>query len=259
MFNYCKKYIYHWITNQRNKVLGKYLYSINNILYEALENKNNDFFTNGEKWLIDSLLLNNKSIVFDVGANIGDWSKLVNSKFREVNIHSFEPIPYVFQKLEENLVEIDNIKVNNFALGNTEGVINMNYYPSNSLFSSVFNHPLGQGKENIIQVNVVKGDYYCEFNNINEIHFLKIDVEGFESEVLFGFEKMLSERKIKMIQFEYGDLVLRSRFLLKDYFELLEKYNFSVGKLFPNYIKFTSYDYKMENFLTSNFVAVLKD
>lgn len=258
MLKKIKKYLYHWITYQRNNKIGKILNSLSTSIYEALENKNNDFHSNGEKWLIDSLDSNQALIIFDVGANVGDWSKLVHQKNQNAIIHSFEPIPAIYQKLTINTNSINQIRINNLGLGEVSGFIEMNYYPQNSIFSSFYNHPLGNNKENVTRVEVMTGDEYCELHKIEFIDFLKIDVEGFESKVLFGFEKMFSENRIRMIQFEYGDLVLKSGFLLKDFYEFFENKNYKIGKLFPNSIEFSNYSYKKENFLTSNFVVIME-
>ncbi|WP_339868361.1 FkbM family methyltransferase [uncultured Algoriphagus sp.] len=256
MLKRIKKSIYHWITNNRNNRIGKLLYSFSSTINEALENKNNDFNTNGEKWLIDSLDANQSLIVFDVGANIGDWTKLVHHKNCQAQIHSFEPIPTIFERLANNTKEIVQIKINNLALGEFSGIIQMNYYPQAPIFSSFYNHPLGKNMGKVTSVEVMTGDEYCQINHIEYIDFLKIDVEGFESKVLLGFDKMFSEQRIRMIQFEYGDLVLKTGFLLKDFYEFFEKNNYKVGKLFPRFIEFGDYNYKKENFLPSNFVAV---
>ncbi|PZX47648.1 FkbM family methyltransferase [Algoriphagus chordae] len=252
-----KKSIYHWITNHRKTRIGKLLYSFSSTINEALENKNNDFNTNGEKWLIDSLDANQPLIVFDVGANIGDWTKLVHHKNKYAQIHSFEPIPAIYERLAQNTQGIEEIKINNLALGEFSGVLEMNYYPQNPIFSSFYNHPLGKNKKNLTRVEVMTGDKYCELNQIEFIDFLKIDVEGFESKVLFGFERMFSEKRIKMIQFEYGDLVLKSNFLLRDFYGFFESRNYKVGKLYPGYVDFDGYSCKKENFIPSNFVCLI--
>jgi FkbM family methyltransferase len=251
-----KQSVYHWLSKQRPTSCGKRLLSINQSLFEALENKNNDFKTNGEKWLIDSLDSDKAIIVFDVGANIGDWSKMAYSKNKNAIIHSFEPVPAIFEKLAENTNGIDQISINNLALGEKEDVLQMNYYPSNSIFSSFYHHPMGKNQSNVVEVKVMSGDAYCQLHNVEFIDFLKIDVEGFESKVLFGFDRMFAEKRIGMVQFEYGDLVLKTGFLLRDFYEFFEKNNYKVGKLFPEFIEFGEYSYKKENFLPSNFVAI---
>ncbi|WP_026952172.1 FkbM family methyltransferase [Algoriphagus mannitolivorans] len=256
MGNSLKTFAFRWITKNRKGIVGKFLYSLVTKVIEALENKNNDHYSNGEKWIIDSLSSDDNLIVFDVGANIGKWSSLVSQRNFSAQIHAFEPIPFVYEKLKSNFSENVKIIVNNIGLGDSEGFLEMNYYPENTLFSSFYSHPMGNSHKRTVKVSLVTGDTYCQIYKINTIDFLKIDVEGFESNVLFGFEKMISEQRIRMIQFEYGPLVLESKFLLKDFFKFFQSYGYKVGKLYPNYIEFCEYNYKLENFIPSNFIAV---
>ena len=68
-----------------------------------------------------------------------------------------------------------------------------------------------------IKEMVIRGDDYCEKHEIDSINFLKIDTEGSEHLVLQGFDRMLTGKKIDVIQFEYGNINIESKFLLYDY------------------------------------------
>jgi len=198
------------------------------------------------------------NVVFDVGANVGNWSKKVIALNPQVKIHAFEPVPDTFKKLEQNTIQFQNMIRNRMALSDNRGNISFNFYPNSSYFSSVFNHDLGKEVEKI-EVEVISGDEYCQLNEINHIDFLKIDTEGFESKVLAGFEEMLKNRKINMVQFEYGPMAIDSKFLLCDFYEFFTSRGFKIGKIYPNWIDFNPYSKDMENFILSNFVALRND
>ena len=101
------------------------------------------------------------------------------------------------------------------------------------------------------------GDRYCEERGIETIDLLKIDVEGFEDRVLRGFSRMLGAGKVTAVQFEYGLANINTRFLLKDFHELLEGMGFVVGKVFPKYVDFRPYEIATdEDFKGPNFLAV---
>jgi len=225
-------------------------------LYFAFQNKNNDHATNGEFWLMRQInRIHSPKIVFDVGGNVGDWSLGAGSVFKNGVIWTFEPIPDVFRMLETNVVGKDFIRPFNLALSDKIGVLNFNYYPNANLFNSVYEHFKG-GVAVKTEVNCIDGDSFCMEHNINEIDFLKLDVEGSEHLVLKGFSHMLQNQKIKIIQFEYGIFSIESKFLLKDYFQLFSEYGYLVGKVYPNYVDFTEYNWSLENFLGANYVAV---
>ena len=57
---------------------------------------------------------------------------------------------------------------------------------------------------NFENVNVISLDIFCKNNNIKKIDLIKIDVEGFEKEVIEGGYKTIQDIKPKYIQIEYG-------------------------------------------------------
>ena len=80
-----------------------------------------------------------------------------------------------------------------------------------------------------------------------------------EELVLKGFSNALANGMIDVIQFEYGKVNILTRFLLRDIYEMLEGYGYTVGKLYPNYVEFRHYTLDDENFFGPNYVAILKD
>jgi Methyltransferase FkbM domain len=88
---------------------------------------------------------------------------------------------------------------------------------------------------------------------------LKVDVEGAEGAVLQGFKTALAERRIDVVQFEYGFQNIFSRFLLLDFYRLLEPHGYAVGKLYPDGVCFKSWEPKDEDFYGPNYVAVLTE
>lgn len=251
-----KKVLYRFITKSKDTFLGKVLRSASKTIIDALENKDNNHFTNGEFWLISALANSDVKTVFDVGANVGLWTNQFKRNHPTSKIYSFEPVPETFETLVKNTQNLEDVRLFNLALSDSNDHLEFNYYPNNSYFSSIYEDHLPGMKPVKKLVNAQKGDDFCEEFGIQTIDFLKIDTEGSEPKVLRGFQKMIELRKIKMIQFEYGDINIQSRYLLKDFYELLEKNGYSIGKIYPNYIDFSSYEKGKENFIIANFFAV---
>src|SRR5205085_591159 len=63
---------------------------------------NCDSHSNGE-YDIATHYIKNQDIVFDVGANRGEWSLFVLSQFPTISLYAFEPIPNTFNSLKNNL------------------------------------------------------------------------------------------------------------------------------------------------------------
>lgn len=253
-----KKRFFWLLALQRNNLFGRFLYSSGKSLLNALNNKINDSNLSGEYWFLKNLNRSEIKVVFDVGANVGNWSKKVVEYIPGAQIHAFEPVPNTFELLETNTRNIQKIIRNQLGLSSESGKLSFNYYPNSSYLSSAFEHDLGKGGEHL-EVDVTTGDEYCKTHQIKEIHLLKIDTEGFESKVLMGFRGMFGEHRIKLVQFEYGPMAIDSKFLLFDFYEFFEARGFQVGKIYPKWIDFRPYTKDMENFVLSNFVAVRKD
>lgn len=255
MIKSIKKRVFWLIALQRKNRLGKLLFSASQSFLNALNNKINDPDLSGENWFLQNLNHSEIKVVFDVGANVGNWSKKIVEVNPEAEIHAFEPVPATFEKLKNNLKGFPNLKLNLLGLSSESGKLNFNFYPDSSYLSSAFEHDLGKEGQ-LIEVDVIQGDQYCEQNDIQQIDLLKIDTEGFESKVLKGFTSMFESNKIRLVQFEYGPMAIDSKFLLSDFYKFFETHGFRVGKIFPKWVDFKPYSKDMENFVLSNFVAV---
>ena len=221
--------------------------------YKQRQNNQYNFDLNGEAWLIkkaQELSLNNT--IFDVGANIGDWS-IAASKI-STNIHAFEICPPTYAKLNSALATSEKVKINNFGLSNKKGTLEVFYCPEQDELSSTVAVVCSDNIKSI-DAEVYRGDEYCLDYKIERIDFLKIDVEGGEPSVLEGFADMLNPDQIPLIQFEYGMVNIESKFLLNDFYKLLTNAGYKVGKLYPDHVKFKDYEYQDENFLGPNYVA----
>jgi len=105
-------------------------------------------------------------------------------------------------------------------------------------------------------VQCIRLEDYIDENNIEHIDFLKIDVEGHELAVLKGLGDYLNPNFIDFVQFEYGGTNIDSNTTLKNLFEIFNKSDFRIGKLYPKTIIFDDYMPRMENYQYSNWGAV---
>jgi FkbM family methyltransferase len=216
--------------------------------------------TNGESLVLDKISRLNVNVIFDVGANEGEWARLVSKKNKNAKIYSFEIVPTTFNKLKESTLNFPNINIFNYGLSNVSDDVVINFSKENNELSSLI---AGSEIHDIIweQINckVLKGDEFCEIHPIDYIDFLKIDTEGSENLVLEGFRNSFKNGKIKIVQFEYGMINIYSRYLLIDYYNYFESINFKVGKILPNGVDFSDYNPQMEDFFGPNFIAVNKE
>ncbi len=184
-------------SNQRDK-LRKFVRNF----YNHLENLNYQFETNGEERILQILKNFDVETIFDVGANVGNWSKVALSIFKDADIHCFEIVPDTYKILVETLSEFDNVILNNIGLSNQEEDVYVNYSVNASVLSSL-HQTIWQPTEKI-KSYVSTGDKYSNNKKINKIDLLKIDTENHDFYVLQGFENMFKEDRIRFVQFEYG-------------------------------------------------------
>jgi len=236
------------------------IFHLSEMYQVAYKNVCYDFAINGELWLLDRLKDVTVEIIFDVGANHGEWSAAASARFPNAAIHAFEIVPATYHYLEDTARRIPNIRPNPFGLADHTGFIDVNVWQNNDTVSSVLQQS-GMRKDarrSVIQCAVRRADEYCYDQGINRIDILKIDVEGSENLVLNGFGDLWDGENIGLVQFEYGMANIYSHYLLIDFWRDFEKRNYRIGKLMPNGIKFTDFSPLYEDFRGPNYVAVHK-
>lgn len=221
---------------------------------KSYHNSNYDSTTNGEHRLLKQLAALAPKVVFDVGANEGQWSLAAHKFLRFATIHAFEIVPATHQKMTGNIAGHDRIIGHNFGLSDSDGVVEVNVYPGSTELSSLLD--CSHGVPTKLPCDVKRADNYIASRGIEHIDFLKIDTEGAEPLVLNGFGDYLSGGFIDVIQFEYGMLNVRTGFSLKDFNHLLHSRGFIFGKLYSDGVEYKDYANETDVFPGPNYVAV---
>lgn len=179
----------------KNKI-GKFFIYTNN---DTIRKSWYLFENNVRDWLS---LDTKRNIFLDVGANIGFYTILAN-KLGFNQIIAFEPNQDIFKMLEQNveLNEILNADLNNTGLDCTQRNISFHKCQektgsSKFLLEDDFEN---YDKKNIMVLQTISFDKYVNDRklNVKNISFIKIDVEGFENNVLKGMEKTLDGLSLK--------------------------------------------------------------
>ena len=112
-----------------------------------------------------------------------------------------------------------------------------------------------QARQEQIHLETMAQD--CRTHGIQQVDFVKVDVEGHEMEVFKGMLDLIQSRDIKMIQFEYGGCNIDARVFLKDYFAFFVPFGYTFYKLYPDGLKKVErYDQRLENFQYQNWLVV---
>lgn len=211
--------------------------------------------TNGEYWLLGRLQGKMK-VVFDVGANVGDYSKKILSSNPDVVVHAFEPDVRAFDQLQANTKDFKKrIILNNCAVGEKKAQMQL-FRHSKTVFNSLFDIHEQDKKEKALMVQVTTLDEYVKDHNIRHVDFLKVDVEGYEFFVLKGAENMFKQGIVDMVQYEFSGATLESRFFLRDFLRFFESYGYDMYRLKCRSLERVEYFPDQERFTLTNFVAV---
>lgn len=144
--------------------------------------------------------LSDGDIMIDAGANIGAISLSV-AKNNKVTVYAFEPAKNIFEILQKNidLNHLKNVKTFRQALSDKNGIVD--FYESDRVHGWS-----GMVKIDSFQhykVSAIALDDFALEQKIDKITVLKIDVQGWEYHVLKGAEKLLDEKRIAHIIFEF--------------------------------------------------------
>ncbi len=239
------------------------------ILDRALGENNCDAKCNGESLVMRHAcrqLAGQQAVVFDIGANVGDWSLEIRQGLEDAStIYAFEPCRQTYQRLCERVAEqttaVDVVPIN-AGCGDAPGHASLHVHGalagSNSLFDRQTLRDARPQESEVVVIHQV--DRFCQEHGIAAIDLMKLDVEGAELDVLHGCQHLLAEQKIGCIQFEYGGTWIDAKRFLAEAFTLLQGAGYTLGKIFPDGIAFQhAYEPCHENFQYANWLAVRDD
>jgi FkbM family methyltransferase len=256
-----KKYLKKFMARHRRSAWVRKIAHGSRAIWLGYSNLSYDMQDNGESRVLRIMSDFDMNVIFDVGANTGEWSRLAATLAPSARIHAFEILPQTAAKFRDNLAGVGNVRLNVIGLSDRSGEDTLHAVEGQSYIAScVPDFTEGFHKQSVssITVQTTTTDAYCEEHGIETIDFLKVDVEGYEHKVLKGCEALLQRGGIRVIQFEYGYVNIATRFLLQDFYAMLEARGFALGKIFPDHVEFRPYQYRDEDFLGPNFLAVLK-
>ena len=165
-------------------------------------------YNSGEKNFI-KLIKDELSLSLDIGANVGEYTKLLLSKTNS-DVVSFEPLKGAFKKLEKIKSQFNSrLEIHNIALGSENTSKNLFYEHEESEKASLISNLeklsiIKNKNKNKMKVEVKKLDNFKNYFTKKKIDFIKIDSEGFEFEILKGAKDILDIHKPKFIQIEFG-------------------------------------------------------
>lgn len=164
------------------------------------------YFTQSEinqlKWLRD---LEIKTIL-DIGANTGQFAQSISEILPNSTLYAFEPLPDCYAELIKNLIGLPKAEAFNIALGDETGKVQINYNefsPSSSLLPLAELHketfPYAQNTTSQ-EIEIARLDDIAAKLQLIEPILIKLDVQGFEDQVIEGGVQVISQAAIIIIE-----------------------------------------------------------
>lgn len=168
------------------------------------------------------VVANDSETILDIGANIGCTALLFGGLAKSV--YAFEPSQSTFAFLEKNILRsgLKNVFPQNIGLGAEPGEYTLTFAPSNRSGGFVSNQTQASAGHTVEKIVIRQLDEVVNSLTLQKIDFIKIDVEGFEGNVLRGAAKTLSAHKpIVVLELNHWCLNAFQRTSIPDFFDLL--------------------------------------
>jgi len=163
---------------------------------------------------IFSILSLSSNTVFDIGSYTGVYALVAAKSNRKLKVSAFEPNPDLFSALEKNLKlnRIRNVKSEQMALDDQPGeaYLYLNHDIQTSIGSLIQSSTAGKK----VLVRKTTLDSYCENYSINSVDLIKIDVEGYETNVLQGGSSIIKKSSPIILMESLNQETLEKQFAL---------------------------------------------
>lgn len=176
-----------------------------------------------EEHAIIEKCISDGDVVFDVGADTGEWIKNLRA-LRTCSAHLFEADPSAYSALAAKPAH--QVQVNHALVGHTSGSKTLHVPPNYSPLKSFFRARRDQVR--ILEV-IALNDYWPAANGL--INFLKVDSKGTTYDLLRGASDLLRRGAVDYVQFTYGRALRRNGASLKLVYYYLRRHGYHLFKV----------------------------
>ena len=166
-------------------------------------------FPRGVSWPFDiQRFLGTRSlgVLFDVGANTGQTLKTLMAHAPDAEIYCFEPAATTFRHLESKFGGRKNVHLFNLALGAEDGRLALQLGEDSEL-NTLVSRGAGGAPESTQMTEVTTVDAVVAAHGISHVDLLKLDVQGWELEVMKGAADLIANHNLIFV---FAEVAFRS-------------------------------------------------
>lgn len=142
-------------------------------------------------------------VVFDIGAYVGFYTLLADHANPDAQVHAFEPLPTVYERLIRNVAlnKLPNVECHPMAVGEEAGFADFYHAAAHLPTSSSLSFEFMRSAPDLQRstVPVVQLDQFCDEHQITRVDLMKLDTESTEPQVLRGMRTILGRDRPNII------------------------------------------------------------
>jgi FkbM family methyltransferase len=196
--------------------------------------------------------------ILDVGANVGNWTHAAQLEWPNIQIFALEPSLVAYTKLCRRMEKVESVVCCKIALSDSCGESKLFSNESGSELSSLRQRHLehfGNSLSSTETVTISTLDQFVMDHGITSIDILKIDVEGFEMEVLNGGQDSLDH--VKVVQFEWAEASTGASVHWVDFWYFFQEREMEIFRITPNGAKKIERYHPRDEVMTwTNYLAI---
>jgi FkbM family methyltransferase len=159
------------------------------------------YYPYGVSWLYDLMRIKGTRAlvtVFDVGANRGQTVETLLRFAPDAAMHSFEPGSKVFEELQRAHGGRRNVRLHQMALGSKKEQRSM-LIRDDSELNTLVSSGTGADASRTETIEISTVDEIVALNNISHLDLLKMDVQGWEMEVIRGASNLIANQNLMFV------------------------------------------------------------
>lgn len=190
-------------------------------LFKYKEGVNNRLSRLRDKYFIGDIDFAKGDLVIDIGSNIGEVPIAIRAAGNKINVIAIEPDTIEFLVLKKNLFESDTLY--NCFLGDRNGYLHASY--NNNSGDTHIVTPDHKDVSSKVLVKLYALDDLLSNVDIESVKLLKLEVEGYEPEVLNG-----ARQTLKVVQFVAVDTgpEREGKDTFDEVFDLMREFSFEM-------------------------------